>query len=120
MSDQNRNPGDSGAADNSVQSQSSRLMESGLPLEAGLRACAEETTWHRDRRALNRMANDLASGIPLEDVLADNRAYPIHLREVMIAGIETGQLVQVLAGYLEVNRVQRRLVRRLAISLAYP
>ncbi|MCA8992521.1 MAG: type II secretion system F family protein [Planctomycetaceae bacterium] len=120
MSDQNRNPGDSGAADNSVQSQSSRLMESGLPLEAGLRACAEETTWRRDRRALNRMANELASGVPLEDVLADNRAYPIHLREVMIAGIETGQLVQVLAGYLEVNRVQRRLVRRLAISLAYP
>ncbi|MEZ5940427.1 MAG: type II secretion system F family protein [Planctomycetaceae bacterium] len=120
MSQSNSFPVDDGAAGVYSQSEASRLMLGGLPLEAGLRACAEETTWSRDRRALRRMADRLASGMPLEDVLADNRTYPIHLREVMLAGVETGQLVQVLSGYLSVNRVQQRQERRLAVSLAYP
>lgn len=97
------------------------LTKAGLPLGAGLRALADELPGRRLPRVLHNMANRLDAGDDLMGVLElQGRSLPGHLRGLMLAGVRSGQLAEVLEEYVDLQHGQSELRRRVWIALAYP
>jgi type II secretory pathway component PulF len=97
------------------------LTKAGLPLGAGLRALAEELPGRRLPRLLHEVARRLDAGDDLLAVLeAQGTRLPAHLRGLMLAGIRTGRLAEVLEEYVDLQNDQAELHRRVAHALAYP
>ncbi len=92
-----------------------------LPLNAGLRALAEEVPGRRLREALLLLARRVESGMSLEEaVAAAGPGIPAHLGGLIAAGNRSGQLGAVLGEY--VTQSQRAIDNRrfTVIALAYP
>lgn len=92
-----------------------------LPLEAGLRAVAEEAPTRRLRAILTVLANNLERGESLTDALAQHQGrVPKHLLNLIQAGLETETLASVLERYVQSARLSAEIRRRVLLGLTYP
>jgi type II secretory pathway component PulF len=97
------------------------LTKAGLPLGPGLRALAGELPGHRLPRVLRAMADRLDAGDDLAATIeTEGRGLPPSLRGLVLAGIHSGRLSEVLEEYVDLQRSQWELRRRVWLSLAYP
>ena len=97
------------------------LARAGLPLGAGLRALAQELPGRRVSRVLGVLADRLDAGDDLVTALeGQHGALPPQLRGLMLAGVRSGRLAEVLEEYVDLQRGRSELRWRMAISLAYP
>ena len=97
------------------------LTKAGLPLGAGLRALADELPGRRLPRVLHGLANRLDAGDDLVGALeSQGRSLPAHLRGLMLAGVRSGRLAEVLEEYVDLQHSQSELRRRVWLALAYP
>jgi type II secretory pathway component PulF len=97
------------------------LAQAGLPLANGLVALGEELPRGRLRRSMNELAATLESGATLEEaVQIQNKRIPPHLRGLVIAGLRSGRLGDILSRFSEYVGVGTELKRRLWLNLAYP
>ena len=97
------------------------LAQSGLPLEGGLYALADEVDGPRLARALRNLAARLERGEKLETAIAaDGSRLPAYLRGLVVAGVRSGRLPIVLDQFAVMTRRQQELRRRILLTLAYP
>jgi general secretion pathway protein F len=122
-----------------------QLTKASLTLAGGLRALADElpggrrpyVLWYlarlvglADHRTpqearlpgvLRAMSSQLEAGATLESVIAaQGPRFPAHLRGLVLAGLRSGRLAEVLEEFVDLERAQLELRRRLWLSLAYP
>jgi type II secretory pathway component PulF len=110
-----------GAETAELSRQIAGLANAGLPLAHGLVALGEELPRGRLRRSMNELAGTLESGVTLDEALEKQRdRIPPHLRGLVIAGVRTGKLGDILSRFSEYVAVGSELERRLWLSLAYP
>src|SRR5688500_584910 len=96
-----------------------QLSAAGLPLAAGLRAAAEELP-ARPAAALRDVARSVEAGQPLDAALAALQGrVPAHFSRLMSAGLRSGQLAQVLEGYMQ-QQQHVALHRQAWLALTYP
>jgi type II secretory pathway component PulF len=95
------------------------IISSGLPMEGGLAAVAEEMPAGRLRRALRGIVRELETGADLESVLARRRAPP-YLAALVRAGRRTGRTAEILEGFIANSRVVSELRQTVWAALAYP
>ena len=97
------------------------LASAGLPLAHGLVALGEELPRGRLRRSMNELAGALESGVTLDKALEGQRdRIPPHLRGLVIAGLRSGRLGDILSRFSEYVSIGTELKRRLWLSMAYP
>jgi type II secretory pathway component PulF len=125
MSDPSRQNGAGGRLNGPEVAELSRqiagLASAGLPLAHGLVALGEELPRGRLRRSMNELAGTLQSGVTLDQALEQQRdRIPPHLRGLVIAGLRSGRLGDILSRFSEYVAVGTELERRLWLSLAYP
>ncbi len=97
------------------------LAESGLSLEGGLRALAEELGGGRLAGVLGRLAGRLENGEPLESaVAAPDCRLPVVLRGLIVAGVQSGRLPVVLDEFTAMVRRRHNIRQRLIATFAYP
>ncbi|MCE5267782.1 MAG: type II secretion system F family protein [Planctomycetaceae bacterium] len=97
------------------------LTRAGLPLSDGLRALSGELAGRRLRRVLVALADQLDAGVDLA-VAVDSQSgrLPTCLRGLILAGLRSGRLAETLEEYVDLQRTQSDLRRRLWLSLSYP
>jgi general secretion pathway protein F len=101
--------------------QLSGVARAGLPLPGGLRAMAEELPGGRLHAVLINLAAWLEQGVPLDRALEQmGPQLPGHLRGLVLAGMRSGRLGEVLAQYVRYHSLAHQLRRNTASSLAYP
>src|SRR5689334_7011005 len=82
------------------------LAKAGLPLAGGLRALADELPRGRLARTCRALADKLDSGVPLEQAIGSrDMRLPAHMRALLVAGVRSGRLVEVLEQYLDHQRL---------------
>lgn len=97
------------------------LTGAGLPLAAGLRAYAAEAGSSRVRRAVENVCTKLEAGEPLEQALRSQESlFPSHIRALITAAAETGQLEDTLGRLLSLRTTTQALRRTAWTGLAYP
>lgn len=102
------------------------LAKAGLPLPEGLRAMADELpprSFRGGRLAstLRTMAQQLEAGASLEATVQSQVArLPSTMQGLLLAGIRSGRLGEVLEEFVAVHREQIELRNRLRRILAYP
>ncbi|MBX3411700.1 MAG: type II secretion system F family protein [Pirellulales bacterium] len=97
------------------------LTGAGLPLAAGLRAYAAETGSRRVRRAVENVCDKLEAGEPLDAALrSQNSLFPSHIRALITAAAETGQLEDTLSRLLQLRTATQALRRTAWAGLVYP
>jgi general secretion pathway protein F len=97
------------------------LTKAGLPLGDGLRALAGELPGRRLPHVLESLANRIDAGEDLAVAIDSIGPYlPPHLRGLVLAGLRSGQLAETLEEYIEMERSQSEMRRRLLSRLLYP
>jgi type II secretory pathway component PulF len=97
------------------------LTKAGLPLGDGLRALADELSGRRLPRVLRNLAQRLDAGDDLVVALeSQGRSLPAHLRGLVVAGVQSGRLSEVLEEFVDLQRSQLELRHRVWLTLAYP
>ncbi len=97
------------------------LAKSGLPLDGGLRAIAEDLPRGRLSRAIGRLAAQLKAGQSLPSAIESfGSRLPPHLRELMIAGARSGNLAQTLDQVLAQEGQADDLRRQFRQAIGYP
>jgi type II secretory pathway component PulF len=97
------------------------LAKAGLPLGEGLRALADEMPGRRLPRALNALADRLDAGDDLATALdSQGKRLPAHVHGLMLAGVRSGRLAEILEEYVDLEYRQSELRRRVWLSMAYP
>jgi general secretion pathway protein F len=97
------------------------LTKAGLPLGAGLRALAGELSSRRLAHVVLGLADRLDAGDDLAAAIdALGSRLPSPLRGLVLAGLRSGQLPEVLEQYVDIEHSQADLRRRLWSSLLYP
>jgi type II secretory pathway component PulF len=97
------------------------LTRAGLPLGAGLRGLADESSSRRLARVLRRLADDLDAGVDLPGALESHgRRLPPFFCGLVVAGLRSGRLAETMVEYAEAERSRLELRRRVWLSLAYP
>jgi len=97
------------------------LTKAGLPLGGGLRALSVEMPGRRLPGVLRAMADRLDAGADLAAAIdAEGRRLPPCLRGLVLAGLHTGRLAEVLEEYADLQRKQLEIRRRIWLALAYP
>jgi len=110
-----------GAEAGELSRQIAGLTRAGLPLAAGLAALSEELPRGRLRRSMSELARALEAGAPLDQAIGDQRErIPPHLRGLVVAGLRSGRIGDVLARFSSFAGLGVDLKRRLVLSLAYP
>ena len=95
------------------------LASSGMPLESGLRALADELPGQQ--RVLRNLAARLSRGEPFDQAaLAADSRLPATLRGLIAAGLRSGRLPQVLDEYATLVRRQQTYRRQASLVLIYP
>lgn len=99
----------------------SGLTESELPLGPGLRAMADEFPGQRLSRLFRRLADQADAGVPLGTAVTKmGHQFPGHIRGLIMAGTQSGQLAEVLGEYAALEQERSDLSWRIRMSLAYP
>lgn len=97
------------------------LAKAGLPLGPGLRALADELPGLRLPRVLRQLADRIDAGDDLVNAFeSQGCVLPPHLRGLILAGVQSGRLSEVLEEYVDLRQSQAELRRRICTSLAYP
>ncbi len=97
------------------------VTRSGLPLGPGLRALGEEMPRGRFRDSLERLADAIDRGTPLDTAIKDQKdRIPPHLRGLVEGGLRTGKLGDVLGRFSTYASISTDLKRGLWLGLAYP
>lgn len=97
------------------------LTKSGLPLGAGLRALSEELSGRRLSHVLQVLANRLDAGEDFAVAIdAIGPHLPPNLRGLILAGLRSGHLAAALEEYVDLERSQSEMRRRLVLSMLYP
>jgi type II secretory pathway component PulF len=97
------------------------LASAGLPMAHGLIALGEELPRGRLRRSMNELARTLESGVTLDQALdKQSDTIPPHLRGLVVAGLRSGRLGDILSRFSQYVGVGTELKRRLWLSMAYP
>jgi len=97
------------------------LTKAGLPLGKGLRALAGELASPRLSHVLRTLADRLDAGDDLAAAVDSlHGRLPPHLRGLILAGLRSGRLPEVLEEYVDLEHSQADLRRRLWSSLLYP
>jgi general secretion pathway protein F len=97
------------------------LTRAGLPLGSGLRALAGELSSRRLAHVMLALADRLDAGDDLVAAIdALDSRLPPHVRGLVLAGLHSGRLPEVLEEYVDLERSQADLHRRLWASLLYP
>jgi len=110
-----------GAEAGELSRQIAGLTRSGLPLAAGLAALSEELPRGRLRRSMRDLARALEAGAPLDQAIGDQKErIPPHMRGLVVAGVRSGRIGDVLARFSSFAGLGVELKRRLVLSLAYP
>ena len=98
-----------------------QAIRTGLPLESGLRALAEQTRSRRTREALLQLGENLERGMSLADALeVSNAELPRSMRALVQAGLETGRLDSVMQYCVEQSQRAISLRQQIWVSLSYP
>ncbi|QEH37028.1 Putative type II secretion system protein F [Aquisphaera giovannonii] len=99
----------------------STLAAAGLPLGPGLTALGEELPDGRLRASLLDLGRALEGGMPLDEAMAlQKRRIPAHLRGIVLGGLKSGRLGDVLGRFTGYVSIGTELRRRLWLSMAYP
>ena len=97
------------------------ITKSGIPLDQGLRAMAEDVQSPPMRKLLEQVAADLESGVSIEDAFARRESqFPPLYVHIVRAGLKTGRLAEMLTSlnrHLEMGTQTRRIVFE---AMAYP
>ncbi len=97
------------------------MVKAGVPLEEGFRVLADDVAKPGLKRLVTEIAEDLASGISLEEAIRKRqKAFPVLYAQIIAVGMKTGRLAVVLAGlnrHLEYLGATRRLIWE---TLNYP
>ena len=97
------------------------LLVSGLPLARGLSAIAVEIPDSSARKSLGRLASQLEAGASLDDALSDGQVnVPPHLRALIVAGVRSGRLPEILSQIASEAGVGRQIRNKFWMSLIYP
>jgi type II secretory pathway component PulF len=97
------------------------MSKMGLPLDGGLRALADELPRGRLARALREMADKLAAGATMDEVIRLQAArMPLHVGSLLLAAAQSGRLPQVIGEFAQIERNRLELRRRVCAALAYP
>src|SRR6516165_7333969 len=97
-----------------LSSQIAALTRSGLPLAQGLAALGAELPRGHLRASLEDLATALESGMPLEEaVKAHDRSIPPHLRGLIVAGMRSGEMSNLLDRFYEYLSIGVELKRKL-------
>ncbi len=111
----------SGADAAELSRQIASVTRSGLPIEQGLAALAAELPGGSLRRSIEDLATKLQGGMPLADaVKTRDDSIPPHLRGLLLAGIGSGELGELLDRFYEYLNIGVDLKRKLWLALAYP
>ncbi len=111
----------SGSDASAFAGQLAGLVEAGLPLPTGLRALGEELPTGVLRRAFEDVSRRLEAGATLEEaVAAQERRLPGHLRGLVLAGVRTGRLGEMLGRFVDATHAGAEIRRRVVLALAYP
>jgi type II secretory pathway component PulF len=98
-----------------------QITRSQLPLAPGLRALSQELPSRSMRRSLENLCQRLERGEPPETALGgENRAVPGHISGLIVLGIRTGRLGEIMEWFLHHVRRQIDLRRRCRAALIYP
>ena len=99
----------------------SSLVAAGLPIEQGLRAAACELPHGRTSKALAAIADRLERGEKLEAILtAEEPTLPEHLRALVVAGLRSASLGQVLEEFVSAERHAADVHRKILVTVSYP
>jgi type II secretory pathway component PulF len=97
------------------------LARTGLPLSTGLTALGEELPAGGLRAAIENLAVAIEAGQPLEQAIKSQGDHiPPHIQGLVIAGVRSGRLGDLLGRYASYSSVRHELHRKLWLSLAYP
>lgn len=104
-----------------LASRVAELAKAGLPLGDGLRAMADELPERRLQGVLRAIAERLDAGVDLATAIdAQGRRLPTCLRGLVLAGIHTGNLAEVLEEYADIESSRLEIRRRIWLGLSYP
>ncbi len=97
------------------------VSRSGLPLGPGLRALGEELSVGGFRSSLIELADAIDQGSPLTAALESQQGrIPAHIRGLVLGGLRTGKLGDVLGRFSSYAGIGAELKRGLWLGLAYP
>jgi general secretion pathway protein F len=97
------------------------ITKAQLPLTPGLRAMSEGLPSRSLRRGLRALCDRLERGEPLEEALqAGKGSLPGHLSGLIVIGVRSGRLGEIMDWFLNHVRRQTDLRRRCRASLMYP
>jgi type II secretory pathway component PulF len=97
------------------------LAKAQLPLAPGLRAMADELPGARVSHVLRRLAAQLESGASLEDaLLAQEGRLPAHVTGMIVAGVRSGRLAEVMEQFVAIERGRQETRHRIAATMFYP
>ncbi|MEK6234643.1 MAG: type II secretion system F family protein [Planctomycetales bacterium] len=92
-----------------------------LPLAPGLKAMGAELPEGRLRTTIGRIARSLEKGMPLEDAVQDQGTrLPGHLRGLILAGVRSGKLPDVLEQFVLQQHLAADLKRNIRSTMSYP
>jgi type II secretory pathway component PulF len=98
-----------------------QITKSQMPLTPGLRALSQELPSKSMRRGLEDLCQRLERGETLEIALGrENRAVPGHISGLIVLGVRSGRLGEMMEWFLHHVRRQIDLRRRCRASLLYP
>jgi type II secretory pathway component PulF len=98
-----------------------QLTRAGMPLGEGLRAVAGELPGRRLTRTVRRLADRFDAGDDAAVAMGSHGGrIAAPLPALMLAGVRTGRLAEVLEEYVSLERGRGELRRRLWRALAYP
>lgn len=98
-----------------------QLTAAQLPLSAGLRAAADETSSRRVAVALEWIADQIDQGRSLEETLTDSRGLlPPHVTGLMLAATRTGNFGESLFELVELQQRGMAVRREISGNYAYP
>jgi type II secretory pathway component PulF len=97
------------------------LARSGLPLGPGLEALGSELPRGRLRESLLELSDALSLGKPLDAAMEQQKdRIPPHLRGLVLGGLRSGRLGDILGRFSGYMSIGTELERKLWLSLAYP
>jgi type II secretory pathway component PulF len=110
------------AADlSALNEQIAAMARAGLPLERGLRTLAQDIGRGKLRRVLEQVADDLNAGMSLPEALERHSGLiPSFYPPLILAGIRSGRLAEVLATLSSYSRKVEELRNSLRAALIYP
>lgn len=96
------------------------FVRAGIPLDVGLSGTASRCDGLL-RGVAERIADRTAQGQSLpEAIAAEGSAVPVEYRALLMAGLRTGRLPEVLTSISELGESVSRLMRQLRLALVYP